>query len=159
MKRLKARGSIYTVGYDHMSPKRLIEVLDALDVVLLIDCRSKPWSRIPGFDKATLMRSLGTRYEWRGRELGGLGDGPQAAAIEVLAASARAKSRNVALLCKEEAPAACHRHSDIAVPLLKKHGIDCVHVFQDELVLASELERALQTNSDRYAYIPAPWSR
>jgi uncharacterized protein (DUF488 family) len=61
MKRSKARGSIYTIGYDHMSPKRLIEVLDALDVALLIDCRSNPWSRIPGFDKASLVRSLGSR--------------------------------------------------------------------------------------------------
>lgn len=147
---------IYTIGYDHMKgTSELLRAIDSLSIERVIDCRSVPTSRHAGFGGRQLHRLLFHRYEARGHELGGRGAGPTKAGLDYLATLP--DSPNVLLLCKEESPAACHRHRDIAIPLYRKHGLDCTHIFRDELIRASELQSAIDEDRD-YDCLVAPWS-
>jgi hypothetical protein len=67
------------------------------------------------------------------------------------------KTGTLTLLCKEEAPGDCHRHYRIALPLLQTYGIQCIHVYQDHLVTAAELQRSIDDDDD-YTCEPAPWA-
>jgi hypothetical protein len=63
---------IYTIGYQRLPLERLREIAEKLDAILIY-CRFKPVSRKPGFGRRQLETLLGTKYEWRGNELGGRG--------------------------------------------------------------------------------------
>lgn len=60
-----------------------------------------------------------------------------------------ADGKTIMLLCNEECPGDCHRHAAIAVPLLGK--IDALHVYRNEIILASELDRSIRDN-DYYSF-------
>lgn len=135
--------AIYTIGYQRLTPRALERIADALGIELVIDVRSVPSSRKPGFSRGALSALLGDRYEWRGDTLGGR-PGPTAAGLTALAR----EPRRVLLLCLEEAPGDCHRHRTIAVPLAKRR-IAVTHIFRDELIAASELQRAID-DGDEY---------
>lgn len=68
---------------------------------------------------------------------------------------ARADRKTLMLVCKETAPGSCHRHKAIAVELLER-GIDCHHLFENEIVPASELQKSF--DNERYDYKSTPWS-
>jgi uncharacterized protein (DUF488 family) len=135
--------TIYSVGYDHMTPAELLSIMDRLKIRTLIDCRSVPQSRRPGFSRKALEKLLGARYQWQGQDLGGRGAGPTDDGLKALELyTQRSRPEPLLLLCKEEAPGDCHRHSAIAVPLLAR-GIEVVHIYRNELVTASELQKAI----------------
>ncbi len=136
---------IYTVGYAGLSIPELREVLDAFKISLLVDCRTSPKSRIMGFGKAQLERAFGERYTWAGDKLGGGGRTTDAGLSWL--GSLAAANRPVMLLCKEEAPGNCHRHHTIAVPLSQR-GIPVVHVYNNELITAAELQRSIDEDND-----------
>ncbi len=48
---------------------------------------------------------------------------------------------------REEGPWRCNRHRVIATALLGR-GVDCVHVYNDELIAASELQAALEEDRE-----------
>src|ERR1039458_5678638 len=146
---------IYTIGYDHMTTMDLLAAMAALQVERLIDVRSIPHSRMRGWGNHQVRVALGPKYHWAGAGLGGRGDGPTTAAVEALSKTPYAT--RVMLMCKEEAPGDCHRHHGIAVPLYQIHGVDCVHVFQDHLILASELQASFDQHRD-YECESAPWA-
>jgi hypothetical protein len=131
---------IYTIGYQRLTPKRLGEFVDALDAVL-IDCRTNPISRIPGFGHNQLEWQFGMRYAYRGRMLGGRGN-TTPEGIDYL--REMATHGNALLLCLEEAPGDCHRHHNICGP----HFPDAVHIFRDELFTAGALQAALDAGPD-----------
>jgi uncharacterized protein (DUF488 family) len=61
--------NVYPCGYSVHGP--LIEALMQQDPsLLLIDTRSSPRSRIPGWSEAALRRRFGERYRWAGATLG-----------------------------------------------------------------------------------------
>ena len=62
---------IYSVGYAQLTPSGLARLMRVLAIDALIDARSIPNRRRPGFAKKNLVALLGRRYEWRGDELGG----------------------------------------------------------------------------------------
>lgn len=130
--------TIYTIGYQALRPVRLFEIAKQLGATV-IDCRYKPYSRVPGFDKPMLESLLKTRYECHGHHLGGFGH-VTAEGIAFI----RNSRRNLLLLCAEEAPGDCHRHTDICAP----HFPHAIHVYRDELILTSALERALRENRE-----------
>ncbi len=139
---------IYTIGYDHLKAGHLQRVIRRLGVGKLVDCRSVPTSRIPGFGRRQLESALGDKYEWR-PELGGRGAGPTKKALrELVNHENSTPATPLLLMCKEEAPGDCHRHHTIAVPLLTEYGVDCVHVFQEQLIRASELQASIDQNRD-----------
>lgn len=138
---------ICSVGYSRLTVQDLVRLAIACNATV-VDVRTKPVSRRPGFGRRQLEQALGDRYEWRGNELGGLPQGqrgpgfvlrpPEPPALERLAAEAL--TRNLILLCQEERPNECHRHLTIAVGLLPL-VVDVWHLFRTQAVLASELEQ------------------
>lgn len=141
---------IYTVGYAALTPESLGDVMASLDIHLLVDCRSVPNSRRPGFSRSVLKGRHNRHYEWAGDRLGGRGNGPTPEGLEWLTSL----DNNAMLLCLETAPGECHRHHTIAVPLLTR-GIDCLHVYREEIVAASELQRSIDAD-DNYDWTPFP---
>jgi hypothetical protein len=140
----------------HCSPKKIVTLHDRIRApqhnpprrdyggtarLLLIDVRSNPWSRKPGFAGSQLTKVFGERYQ-QARYLGGR-TRIEPATFASLAEIGKGRD-NTMLMCAEEAPADCHRHGDIAVPLYSYYEVDCLHVFQDELIRASDLERSLR---------------
>lgn|GEM_PF-3311857 len=166
--------SIYTIGYDHMQPPRLVRLMEHLQIDLLVDSRSIPQSRRPGFGGQHLRQLFPQKYAWQGQNLGGRGAGATAEGIGWLAGYEQ--SKRLLLLCKEEAPAMCHRHFQIALKLLDRlaqtpviagvdrspllHHLDCLHVYRDEIILASELQGAIEQQRpyDILATLPAEFA-
>ena len=142
---------IYTIGYDHMrgDSGALGSVMTRLKIDALIDVRSIPYSKIPAFRKEALEHTFGNRYEWWGDCLGGRGVGPTVAGLNALVK--RQPDERLLLMCKEQAPGDCHRHFTIAVPLLRSRGIDCTHIYENQLILASELHASIGAQRD-YQY-------
>jgi uncharacterized protein (DUF488 family) len=136
---------LYSIGYSGLSPQELKRMLDRLGVDVLVDVRAKPMSRKPGFSKKALQTQLGARYAWHGDVLGGPGGGgavqPRGLA---LLKRLHDSGKTVMIMCLEHKPEHCHRHTDIAAKLLP--AIEVEHVFEDSIVLASELQHALDTD-------------
>jgi len=130
---------IFTIGYEAMSsPLELQRIASALNA-LLIDVRSMPRSRKPGFSKSGLAALLGPHYyATMGDQLGGRTPVTDFGIAEVTRLSA---TRDVILMCMEEAPGHCHRHSAICGP----HFPRAVHIYQDELLKAESLSVAIAT--------------
>lgn len=131
---------IYTIGYQRLTADTLQAIVERLDA-RLIDCRLKPVSRKAGFGWRQLTARLGDRYIRAGDSLGGLGQ-TTPAGIKWLVG--QAWGPNLVLMCMEEAPGECHRHHTICGP----HFPEATHIYQDELVTAGELQRAIDTDTD-----------
>ncbi|WP_439623403.1 hypothetical protein [Gemmata sp.] len=129
---------IYSVGYAQHSPDSLKELVTRLRATL-VDVRSRPSGRVKrGFSKADLTALLGDRYEWHGKDLGGMGQGATPAGIERLAKD----DRRLILMCMEDAPGDCHRFQSVGLQLLLK-GIEVHHVYHDWVITTSALKAAL----------------
>lgn len=124
---------IYTIGYTRLTQDAIATIRASLGA-LLVDVRSSPFSRKPGFSRKALAARFADDYLFLGDHLGGRTT-ITAHGIETL----RNAPRNLLLLCLEEAPGDCHRHHAICAP----HFPEAVHIFQDELFTAGELARAL----------------
>lgn len=111
---------ILTIGHSNLSQAEFLALLKQHDVVTLIDVRSKPYSSYsPHFSKRELesaVNSIGVRYQWEGRMLGGL-DAINCADPEFVKAMENVLSLqelgSVCLMCSEKNPAACHRASKL----------------------------------------------
>ncbi|MGM0454428.1 MAG: DUF488 family protein [Thermodesulfobacteriota bacterium] len=105
---------IYTIGYQNITADQLIDHLRQNAVDVLIDVRSKPFSRKKAFNKRALEKRLsdaGIAYRWWGDKLGGFSTIHETA-IRSLAAFASDKT--VCLMCMEADPDQCHRKNEIA---------------------------------------------
>jgi hypothetical protein len=134
---------IFSIGYQRLTVAELARLAEQLDAVVW-DVRGVPVSRKRGFGRRQLEAALGSRYEWHGATLGN--KGAHAVTLEGLAELA-AEARHVILLCQEEAPGECHRHHQIALPLVAQ-GVHVMHIYRDEIIDAAELERAAVSDDD-----------
>lgn len=134
---------LLTVGYDSRLDD-LVEIANAR----IIDVRARPNGRVrKGWSAADLHRQFGDRYEWwktlGGRAFQARSDSwlpaPEAVLLPLVE---RAAKENLILLCACDEPWNCHRHNELAVPLLGM-GVETHHVLQDQLILASELQTAI----------------
>jgi len=117
---------IYTIGYERMTVERLVAIMDEKKISLLIDVRSKPFSRNAQFNRNNLARVLGDRYVWKGDILGGL-HGPVPEEGIAFLVTIR-QTETVLIMCMEKGPRSCHRFYDIAKRLHEIHGIDAIHL-------------------------------
>jgi ATP-dependent DNA helicase RecQ len=104
---------IYSIGYQKLDQKTLIEILKAHQVEVLVDVRSRPYGRIPVFNRKAMERWLpeaGIDYLWKGDILGGFA-AIEEEAIKWLADFAR--ERTVCIMCMEADPEKCHRKIEI----------------------------------------------
>lgn len=125
--------TIYSAGHSNVSSDSLIELLKSVDVKTVVDCRTKPYSRWRQFNQSQLAASLlraDIAYEWRGANIGGLGDNLNFdGALDELAKRAKCGDR-LALLCSEGKPQDCHRGT-ILTPELEKRGVTVTHLLYD----------------------------
>ena len=149
------RKTLFTIGYEGLSPDRLHAALKAADVAVLADVRAVANSRKRGFSKGALKAGLaeaGLGYE-HFRGLGTPKSGREAARAhdaglmrriyceEVLdtadgglaldALAELAAERPVCLLCFERDPARCHRR--VLAERLAPRGFDTVDLYGDFL--------------------------
>lgn len=133
--------TIYSIGYQKLELDDLKDIAEHFDAIV-VDVRSVPSSRKKGFSRKALDDALGPFYVFKGDQLGGRAPGVTPAGIEWL----KKFDQNIMLLCMEEAPGDCHRHHDIATRLLP--SIDVTHIYQNELIQASALQRAIDNDTD-----------
>lgn len=149
------RKTLFTIGYEGLSPDRLHAALKAADVAVLADVRAVANSRKRGFSKGALKAGLveaGLGYE-HFRSLGTPKSGREAARAhdaglmrriyceEVLdtadgglaldALAHLAAERPVCLLCFERDPARCHRR--VLAERLAPRGFETVDLYGDFL--------------------------
>lgn len=134
---------LLTVGYDERLGD-LVEIANAT----IIDVRARPNGRVrKGWSTTDLRREFADRYEWwpalGGRAFLARSDSWLPAPTDVLLPLVeRVAKENLILLCACDEPWNCHRHNELAVPLLGT-GVETHHVFEDQLILASELQDAI----------------
>ena len=118
---------IYSIGYQKLDQKTLIEILKAHQVELLVDVRSKPYGRIPVLNRNAMQRWLpaaGIDYLWKGDILGGFAP-IEEDAIEWLADFGR--ERTVCIMCMEADPEKCHRKKEIGLRI-EAYGVILEHI-------------------------------
>ena len=104
---------IYSIGYQKLDQKTLIEILKAHQVEVLLDVRSRPYGRKPVFNRNAMQRLLpeaGIGYLWKGDILGGFAS-IEEDAIKWLVDFGR--ERTVCIMCMEADPEKCHRKMEI----------------------------------------------
>ncbi|QDU33989.1 hypothetical protein KS4_20490 [Poriferisphaera corsica] len=151
---------IYTIGHSNHRLDKFMSLLKKYDIDVLVDVRSRPWSRwkqFVGEGLAASLRSEGIVYEWLGGELGarreeegcyveGVAVYEQVAelprfheGIERVMEMAQG-GRRLALMCAEREPWDCHRAILVARELSGR-GAVVSHVMGDgDLMSQAEIE-------------------
>ncbi len=156
-----ASQAVFTVGFSNLTPERFLSNLRTYDIQVLVDVRSRPFSRhAPQFNKDQvegLSRHWGLRYLYLGRELGGMPEDPsfydgqgyvlydrvaaqpwfEAGIGQVLDYLGR--GGKLALTCAEDNPRRCHRRLLLG-RVLRERGIGVAHILANgSLISESEL--------------------
>jgi uncharacterized protein (DUF488 family) len=121
---------VFTIGHSNHSAKKFAGLLKEYGIEILVDTRSRPYSRhAPHFNAKDIEATLssdGIGYLFLGRELGGRPEGEEFydakgrvhyALVErsqlfldgIVWLEKEIQDHKVALLCSEEDPAGCHR--------------------------------------------------
>jgi uncharacterized protein (DUF488 family) len=143
---------LFTIGYEHATPKDFFDALLEAKVATLVDVRAVAGSRRPGFSKRQLaagledhgmsylhLQKLGTPKEGRLAARSGKAEemlriyerhlATPEAQHELEELTALAKSgRPLCLLCYERDPAHCHRQR-LAAELHKRLGVKVENLF------------------------------
>jgi hypothetical protein len=136
---------IWTIGYQRLAPERLRYFAEALDATV-VDTRHVPKTRIKGYGPRQLADLLGARYVLAGHMLGGRGHVTPGGVAWLK--DQKDQGRNVILMCVCHEPGICHRHQDICAP----HFPDALHIWEDEVIEAGELARAIRLKADYECY-------
>ena len=142
---------VYTIGHSNLEALTFFQIIDKVSVEILLDVRSHPYSKyVPHFNRENLSSAItvrGLKYTYLGDRLGGHPDDPklydgkdhvvyeriaklrpfQLAVTEVIGIASKGVA---ALLCTEEDPLRCHRHTLLARELLE-HDIIVHHLRKD----------------------------
>jgi uncharacterized protein (DUF488 family) len=142
---------VFTVGHSNHSAEKFNRLLKGPGVEVLVDIRSRPYSRhAPQFNASGIEATLsgeGIRYLFLGRELGGRPEGGEFYDTEgrvdytlvegsglfldgIKRLEQEIKIRKVALLCSEEDPTSCHRRLLVGWAL-EERGITLLHIRGD----------------------------
>lgn len=121
--------TIFTVGYADKTLSELLELMANNKITLLVDVRTRPFSRKREFNRPTLERALRTRYRWEGARLGGLSGVRCEGYIEALEwLIQKGESENICVMCMESNPDQCHRKRWIGADLLMWYGVNVEHL-------------------------------
>ena len=171
--------TLYTIGHSNQSAEELGNLLRTYEIDVVVDVRSSPYSRwAPQFNKDTLqqyLRSLGIRYLYLGKELGGRPNpknrpdlyDEEGRALYYRMAGEEAflsglgrlldgiERYRVAVMCSEENPTDCHRRLLIGKSLTDRECVRLEHIRRDgtadselSVPLASETAPIQQTMFD-----------
>jgi len=109
----KQQITVWNIGYQHHNQDSFVRVLQQNQISLLVDLRSKPYSRISGFNQATLKLRLaqeGIEYLWVGNQLGGLGCTRGQWEQGCIELTKLARDKRLAMMCMEAEVEKCHRN-------------------------------------------------
>ncbi len=135
--------TIHTIGHSTKKIEELISKLLENKITMLVDVRSRPYSRYnPQFNRESLrseLESAGIQYVFRGKNLGGLDENIKwDEAIDELVNAAK-KKKEVVVMCSEGDHRKCHRYSTIQ-PALNEKGVSVHHIFWGKDVLKVKAE-------------------
>ena len=138
--------TVFTIGHSNQPSAEFIALVANHNIEIVVDVRSKPYSRFRHFNREPLaerLRSAGIDYLHLGDQLGGHPDpddfyvggrvayervaalpGFRRGIAQVVDESAK---HCVVLMCAEEDPAKCHRHPLLARMLVER-GIEVLHL-------------------------------
>jgi hypothetical protein len=140
---------IYTIGCDAgrrgsgikaLKPATLQAIVDALSINTILDWRKQPNGTLPSDDMRAMFEE---RYRFIGNRCN----------AENITSSALQRlidlKGNTLLLFEEPIPGDCPRHSDLAMVLHRRRpAIAVTHIFDAELIVASELQRSIDAGDD-----------
>lgn len=152
-----SNGQLYSIGYgSSRSVEDIIDLLRDHDIHVLVDVRSRPFSRYrPAFSKDALaqsMRDAGIRYLFMGDQLGGMPDDPTCQTdgkpdyrliatrdwfLEGLDRLREGMQRGyrMALMCAEVDPERCHR-TRLVGEALKQRDIELSHIDRSGAIIS-----------------------
>ena len=144
---------IRTVGHSNHPIERFLTLLARAGVRLLVDVRSKPYSRrFPQFGKERLARALaeaGIDYLWEGEALGGMAGAYNDTARKPAFGQAldrvveKSGGTSLCLMCAEKEPLDCHRTLLVSRRLAER-GQPIEHLLADGTVRPhAEIEEQL----------------
>ena len=141
--------TVFTIGHSNQPAAAFITLVANRSIEVVVDVRSKPYSRFHHFNREPLaerLRSVGIDYLHLGDQLGGHPDPHEfyvggRVAYERVAAQPgfrrgigqvvdESAEHCVVLMCTEEDPAMCHRHPLLARMLVER-GIEVLHLRRD----------------------------
>jgi uncharacterized protein (DUF488 family) len=142
--------TVYTVGHSNGTIERLVGMLQQHAISAIADVRSQPYSRFnPQFNRdvlASSLKSAGLEYVFLGHELGARSDDPACyrngrAQYSLMAKTsvfergiarllAGTERFQVAMLCAEKEPLACHRGILVGRHLYEK-GVRVCHILEE----------------------------
>lgn len=155
---------MFTIGHSNHSAEKLVGLLKGHGIEVLVDTRSRPYSRYaPHFNARAIEASLlgdGIGYLFLGRELGGWPEGQDFYDVEgrvdyalversgpfldgISRLEKEIRALTVALLCSEENPAGCHRRLLVG-RVLGERGIVVRHIRGDGRVQTEGEESGVQ---------------
>jgi len=122
---------ILTIGYGNRPLAELVGILQRFKVKVLVDVRSRPYSRWrPEFNRPALMDAIELgeiEYVWMGKVLGGLHEWTEVQRLEgVLKVRKMCDKGVVAIMCSESEPPDCHRWQDLGARF-EKAGLEVEH--------------------------------
>ncbi len=156
--RLGVALKIYTIGHSNHTWQIFCGLVRQHDIQLLVDIRSRPYSRWAAFANKTrlpeLLASENIDYVFMGDSLGGKpaeralygADGLPDYTLIAKSVSYRkglkelialAKKSTTAIMCSEEDPSKCHRHLLIG-PSIAEMGVGMLHIRKDGGVATTE---------------------
>lgn len=128
---------LLTIGTSNRTREEFFQELVKREVWLMVDVRSKPYSRnLWASDRALELEGVrqGIQYAWSGSVLGGLNLIPTTARAFRIAAESLLDATDrgpVAIFCAEGDPAQCHRSYKVAAHLLVQHGFVTTNILRD----------------------------
>jgi uncharacterized protein (DUF488 family) len=143
--------NVFSIGHSNQPIEAFVDLLARHGIEVLVDVRSRPYSRwATQFNQEPLRHAItaaGVRYLFMGDQLGGRPTGDafyddeghvlydRVAASDVFLAGVERLRRGsathrVAMMCSEEDPTVCHRYLLIA-PVLARRGIVVRHIRGD----------------------------
>lgn len=121
---------IHSIGHSNRSIEVFVARLLVFEINRVVDVRTRPYSRFfPQYNKQQLEDTLewyGIAYDFRGNNLGGLGENTKFEET-IVELSSMSDRMNIALLCSEADYKKCHRHT-ILEPAFRKQGITMNHI-------------------------------
>ena len=119
---------LYSIGYQNLKNiETLQDILQEKGIKILLDVRSRPYSRKGSFNKKVLeyfLPAVGIEYNWVGEILGGFSEIDE---DDIKKLVTWQKGRIACLMCMEADPDFCHRKNEIA-RRLKKYGVSVSHI-------------------------------
>lgn len=150
---------IYTIGHSNHTPEQFLNLLTGAGIQVLVDVRSKPYSRWAKFANREKLKGLlgpaGIQYIYMGDALGGRPSDPDSynpqtgeadyqriqekeffkLGIERLLDGLRRYC--VCIMCAEENPVSCHRNFLVAENL-RRAGVKVLHIRGDGRIQTDE---------------------